>query len=291
MIVKGPLDDGSAALGFAWLLRGTHLRLFLSGLLDALCRSVPMLWSSLRDLTNKLLEARPCVRNEFNFSKLHSSGFKPPRRDFLMSNQTLLPQPLSPGHQIYADLMDEARIRIHAIRDIINMRDLWAPRLLQEFVYLQLRALCETIALGCLVAHGDIKNRSTLKKWDIPAIMKEMEKLNPDFYPRAVRIRFIQGGGVHLDDHNVPTLTKSELIKLWERSGGMVHRGSAKDLLAAQGSPIVMNLDPVINSGQKILNLLEQHIISSADKKSHLLAALSHVESGGRSSVWVAVSP
>jgi hypothetical protein len=207
-----------------------------------------------------------------------------------MTVQALSPQPLSPGHQIYADLMDEARIRIHAIRDIINARDSWTPRLLQEFVYLQLRTLCETIALGCLVAHGDVKSRSTLKKWDIPAIMQEMEKLNPDFYPRAVRIRFVPGG-VHLDEHNVPTLSKTELIKLWERSGSFVHRGSAKDLLATQGKPIVVNLDPVIEWGQKILNLLEQHFISSADKKSHLLVALSHVESGGRSSVWVAASP
>ena len=103
-----------------------------------------------------------------------------------MTTQALSPQPLSPNHQIYADLMDEARIRIHAIRDIIHARDSWTPRLLQEFVYLQLRALCETIALGCLVAHGDVKSRSTLKEWKIPAIMKEMEKLNPDFVSGAI---------------------------------------------------------------------------------------------------------
>jgi hypothetical protein len=207
-----------------------------------------------------------------------------------MVNQPLSPKPLSAGQQIYADLMDEARIRIHSIRDIINARHLWVPRLLQEFVYLQLRTLCEEIALGCLVAHGDIKNRSTLKRWDIPAIMKEMEKLNPDFYPRAVRMRFIPGG-VHLDDYNAPVLTKAELIKLWERSGAMVHRGSAKDLFSAHGTPINVQLDPVIEFGQKILNLLEQHIISSANKKTHLLVALSHIESGGRASVWVAESP
>jgi hypothetical protein len=207
-----------------------------------------------------------------------------------MSIQTLSGPSLSAGHQIYADLMDEARIRIHAIRDTINLLDSWSPRLLQEFVYLQLRTLCETIALGCLVAHGDVTNRGTLKRWDIPAIMKELEKLNPDFYPRAVRMRF-HPGGVHLDDHKAPTLSRDELIKLWERSGSFVHRGSAKDLLAAQGTPINVDLTTVINWGQRILNLLEQHIISSSDKKKHLLVVLSHDESGGRSSVWVAASP
>jgi hypothetical protein len=197
---------------------------------------------------------------------------------------------LTPGQQIYADLMDEARIRIHAIRDTIDARESWAPRLLQEFVYLQLRTLCETIALGCLVAHGDITNRSTLKRWEIPAIMKEMGKLNPDFYPRPVRIQFLPTI-VRLHDYSEPFLSKAELTKLWKRSGSFVHRGSAKDLLAEQGSQLVVNLDPVIEWGRKILNLLEQHIISSADKKSHVLAVLSHVPSGGRSKVWISKSP
>jgi hypothetical protein len=197
---------------------------------------------------------------------------------------------LSPGQQIYADLMDEARIRIHAMRDAIDARGSWAPRLLQEFLYLQLRTLCETIALGCLVAHGDVKNRNSLKRWDIPAVMKEMEKLNPDFYPRPVRIRFLPEV-VKLDDYSAPTLSKAELVKLWERSGSFVHRGSAKDLLAAQASKLVLNLDPVVEWGVKILNLLDQHVISSADKKSHIVAVLSHVESEGRSKVWIAKSP
>jgi hypothetical protein len=186
--------------------------------------------------------------------------------------------------------MDEARIRIHAMRDVINARDSWTPRLLQEFVYLQLRTLCEMIALGCLVAHGDVKKRSTLKEWKIPTIMKEMEKLNPDFYPRAVRIQFVTGG-VHLDDYSAPTLSKRELISLWEKSGSFVHRGSAKDILREYGKPIVVNLDPVIEASTKILNLLEQHWISSADKKAHLLAVLSSTQMGGRSSVWLAASP
>jgi hypothetical protein len=69
------------------------------------------------------------------------------------------------------------------------------------------------------------------------------------------------------------------------------HSGSAKDLLAAQALELVVNLDPVVEWGVKILNLLDQHVISSADKKSHIVAVLSHVESEGRSKVWIAKSP
>jgi hypothetical protein len=160
----------------------------------------------------------------------------------------------------------------------------------KNFYNLQLRTLCETIALGCLVAHGDVKDRSTLKRWDIPAMMKEMEKLNPDFYPRPVRIQFLPEV-VKLDDYGAPALSKAELVKLWERSGSFVHRGSAKDLLAKEGSELVVNLDPVVEWGAKIRNLLDQHVISSADKKSHIVAVLSHIPSGGGSAVWIAKSP
>jgi hypothetical protein len=196
--------------------------------------------------------------------------------------------PLSPENQIYADLMDEARLRIHAVRDAIVARDRWVPRLLQEFAYLQLRALCEIIAVGCLVAHGNVKDAATLKLWRIPDIMKRLEKLNADFYPRGVRFRPVPSSGVtYLDDYNVPQLSKQELIQLWERSGSFLHRGSAKTLIVEHGKVLNVNLDTIILHGQKILNLLDQHIISSADKKSHLLVSLAAGDAGGRAMVWV----
>lgn|SRR6266404_1107933 len=187
--------------------------------------------------------------------------------------------------------MDEARWRIHAMRDAIAARDRWVPRLLQEFSYLQLRMLCEVIAVGCLVAHGDAKDAGTLKLWKAPDIIKRLEQLNPDFYPRGVRFRKLPNGGTHLDDYNVPQLTKAGLVQLWERSGSFLHRGKAKTLIAAHGKVLSVNLDTIIQHGQKILNLLEQHIISSADKKTHLLVALAAEDTGGNAMVAVAASP
>ena len=198
---------------------------------------------------------------------------------------------LSPEQQIYADLMDEAKLRIHALRDGINARDHWVPRLLQEFLYLQLRMLCEIIAVGCLVAHGDVKDASTLKLWEAPIIIKRLEKLNPDFYPRGVRFRKLPSGELSFDDHTAPQLTKAELVTLWHLTGSYLHRGSAKNLLAAHGRILNVDLDTIILHGQRVLNLLEQHIISSADRKGHLLVALASDEAGGNAMVWVAGSP
>ena len=173
--------------------------------------------------------------------------------------------------QVYADLMDEARLRIHAMRDAIDQRNRWVPRLLQEFLYLQLRMLCETIAVGCLVAHADVKDQTILKSWKVPDIMRRLGQLNSNFYPRGVRFRKLPSGELKVDDYNVPQLSRIELVELWERSGNFLHRGSARHLVAERGKVLNVDLDSLIQYGQKIRHLLEQHTISSADKKSHLL--------------------
>jgi hypothetical protein len=199
---------------------------------------------------------------------------------------------LSPQHQLYADLMDESRIRVHAVRDIIDARNLWTPRLLQEFAYLQLRMLCETIAVGCPVAHGDVEGRNTLKSWRPNDIIRRLGELNPDFFPRGVRIR-AEGGVVNLDDYPVPQLTKRELIDLWDECGRYLHRGSAKNIMGEHGKMLDVDLTKIMDQGQKILNLLDQHVISSADKTKHLIVALGGGGGAplGQASVWLAESP
>ena len=184
-------------------------------------------------------------------------------------------------HRIYLDLMDEARLRIHAIRDAIDRRNAWVPRLLQEFTWLQLRMLCEVIAAGCLVAHGEVHERAILKSWRAPDIIDRLEQLNPGFYPRGVRLRKVPGG-THLDEYAVPQLSKAELVSLWERSGAFLHRGSANNLIQEHGKELVVDLDPIISNTQKIINLLEQHVISSTDKRRHLVVALASEDAGGR---------
>ena len=207
-----------------------------------------------------------------------------------MTRQT---PPLTPAQNLYIGLMEEAKLRIHAMRDAINARNSWLPRLLQEFLYLQLRMLCETIAVGCLIAHGNIKRRDLLKAWKAPDIIEKLETLSTDFYPRGIRLHFEQDGvrGLYFDDNKAPQLSKSELIKLWEGTGAFLHRGSASKLLAENGKPVNVNLDAIIEDATKIQHLLEQHVISSADKKTHFIVALAHVESGGKAMLWVGASP
>ncbi len=58
VMAKCPLGEGSAALDFVWLLRGSHLRLFLSW---------PVLRSALDRSVNGALESSPRVGTKLNF--------------------------------------------------------------------------------------------------------------------------------------------------------------------------------------------------------------------------------
>lgn len=195
------------------------------------------------------------------------------------------------SRQIYVDLMNEARRRIHAIRDIIDVRDQWDPRILEEFCYLQLRMLCELVAIGCLVAHGDIKEKSILSDWSIPSIMKKMRKLNLNYYPKGVRFEFPDNGSLNLAEYNAPQLSRDELVKLWAKCGSKLHRGSVKELISKSKIPFVVDLDIILEWGGKIRNLLDQHVISSADNSQHLIVSLSHWQANYEAGVWLAKSP
>lgn len=57
----------------------------------------------------------------------------------------------------------------------------------RDFGFLQLRMICEDIALGCLVAHGDItesNRRKFAREHSADRIMSMLHDLHPNFYPQ-----------------------------------------------------------------------------------------------------------
>lgn len=194
---------------------------------------------------------------------------------------------VAPGQQLYANLMDEARMRVHAVRDVIDNKENWVPRFLQEFCYLQYRMLCEQVAVGCLIAHGDITNSKALGSWSLTEVMRKLEEVNPDFYPQPVKITPTENG-VQLSPIEEVFMTKSELMKFWETSGNYLHRGSAKSVFREAPEGPVVDVDELINIGLKFKNLLQLHYIRSADAKKSLLVELLGPDGHSRVSVCAA---
>jgi hypothetical protein len=192
----------------------------------------------------------------------------------------------------YSSIMEEAKLRALSINTITGSSVGLPLPLLREYGFLQLRMLCELIALGCLVAHGDIEGTKAAvlqKEYKAGVIVKRLEKLHPNFYP-SPRKPIFSPGRVHLDDYDREFLTKGELLTLYGRCGDVLHRGNLRDLLDPKNQPPSDFWD-IQDWGQKILNLLSVHLISRVGGNFHFIVALEAPQTGGNVLVSVAESP
>jgi hypothetical protein len=192
----------------------------------------------------------------------------------------------------YSSIMEEAKLRALSINTITSSSVRLPLSLLREYGFLQLRMLCELIALGCLVAHGDIEGTKTTalqKEYKAGVIVKRLEKLHPNFYP-SPRKPIFGPGHVHLDDYDREFLTKGELLTLYGKCGDVLHRGSLRDLLDPKNQPPT-DFQDIQDWGQKILNLLSVHLISRVGGNFHFFVALEAPQAGGNVLVSVAESP
>jgi hypothetical protein len=173
--------------------------------------------------------------------------------------------------------MEEVKARITCINTAaLGKTGLPAP-IAKEFCYLQIRFLCELVALACLVAHGDIAGLQSHKigrAWSADQILKKMSQLRPHFYPIAIQRdelpRPISGQPIN---HNVKAvkpspLDRDQLLALYGDAHKYIHRGSLKKLLSSK-FPLdpEFNIPEVIAKAQPISDLLGHHLIAISENK------------------------
>jgi hypothetical protein len=193
-----------------------------------------------------------------------------------------MPEKLPPM-TIYANLMEEARYRVEAMDAALGGRIPLPDMILEEFIYLQIRLLCEIIALGCLVAHGDFTQDQITKlrgEYDADKIIKSLAPLSATSFPEAIRISSKPPspsdpkGSVHIDLAPAGSyLTKEELLTLYGRTGNYLHRGKLKRL-ESRPPYTAVNLANAKECAQKTLGLLDQHRIRSPDNLRHWYCAI-----------------
>lgn len=167
---------------------------------------------------------------------------------------------------IYASLMRDIKVRLATMRDII--RD---PRAIPnwaviEFSQLQIRMISETLAVACLIAHGEDESFHVGKVMDAyqaDYIMKRLEQLNPYFYPRPSRQIIFGDGRMSWEYLKDGYLTKKEFLASYHAAAAFLHVGSARYFLARQPKPF----DPRSISDwiSKVVRLLDHHHISLVD--------------------------
>jgi hypothetical protein len=200
------------------------------------------------------------------------------------------------ANQLYANLMDEAKARFACVDAAIRGSLVLPPALNREIGFLQLRMLCELIALACLTMHGDVTDKSAKLSREFAAdrIIQRLDELHPNFYPYPVRVE-VRSNEVILHDQSRPYLTKSELVKLYSRCSEFLHRGTIRKLMSSRSPHQMMvaskDFAKIVTWTNKIVALLDQHRISSIDNKRHLVVILSNARDGGNVQVSYAESP
>lgn len=173
----------------------------------------------------------------------------------------------------YCQLMEEILIRDELLHNAfaqdwssvsVHLMPEMELRAKVEYAYLQLRMICELIALACLTAHGDIVGAAQLGgEYDADKIIKRLDELHPDFYPKPYMQAAAKDANGIWQNQPVTSgfLSKSELLSLYGRCGGFLHQGGLKKRKAKRSQ----QLDPwdPKHWADKAWILLKCHIIQT----------------------------
>jgi hypothetical protein len=184
--------------------------------------------------------------------------------------------------QEYCSLMAEIKKRtavIDAFTDGIAYAVYKATTI--ESIYLQFRKILESVALGSLVANKDVFSavyQDFAKYWNAELLVKDIERLNPRFYPRPIVQKPSERPGTKMDweSRDNDFLTKDDLIKLYKKCGAIMHSGNP------YGSQVDFAYyeKNIPYWRDRIVNLLNSHLITFVnDPKVYLIqmgAATTH---------------
>jgi hypothetical protein len=168
--------------------------------------------------------------------------------------------------------MSEIKARLGVIFHVVNEASPIPPLIRYELGYLQLRLICEVLAIASFTAHGEVvmsKKPYLRKKWQAGEILKGIEEIHPDFYP--VPCEEVVRDGLYLEelkllDYGPAHLSKDELISLYGICGDVLHRGVADGIGPRNADR--SDLATIVVWHNKILNLLNRHFIKMANSNA-----------------------
>jgi hypothetical protein len=129
----------------------------------------------------------------------------------------------------YLSMLIEIKGRTQLISDVSEGRLTIYPQPAKvEFIYLQFRKMIELIAMGSLLANASEYNKaySNIKKlWKAKDILKNMESINPEFYPRPIIQKPSNKAGITMDweDRKDDYLNKDRFATLYDKCNGILH--------------------------------------------------------------------
>ena len=193
-------------------------------------------------------------------------------------------QPVQFTSRIYLTLMVEIKVRLNEIDRIIQSigddesRD---PRTVidLETCYLQIRLICESIALASLAAnHSELINADLQKQYNAERIFTDLAKINPDCFPRAMLGERTGEKDLHFSDVDPAPLTYKDLKAIYIECSRVLHRGALKVLVSDTRK--FYKIDDIKQWLESFVNLLACHVIIVPHLQKALVIHLWGNESG-----------
>lgn len=181
---------------------------------------------------------------------------------------------------LYADVMEEVKTRLQWVEDALNGRNGFHGQLIREVCYLQFRLICELIALGCLVAHGDVTAKTKLEdEYAADKITTLLFKLHPTFFPIPHNFVSVGPGNHHFAEVTEPYLTRDQLKALYVKTGDILHKGKLKKWIANR-SPGLNDYAEIDAWRRKIIRLLAIHRLPMIDGNRQVMCFLTDSVTG-----------
>lgn len=135
----------------------------------------------------------------------------------------------APDTQAYIAVMEEIKRRTSVVHALMRNDTTVVYRATHiESMVLQVRMITELIALASIAANRklfEVQSKKFEKHWHPDKILKDVERLNPNFYPRPIKEVPSERNGVVNDLVDIKSgfLTRDQLIGLHGRCGDLLH--------------------------------------------------------------------
>lgn len=181
----------------------------------------------------------------------------------------------------YGAMMREVKVRLASIPPQLELaaKRHEDPRSLihVESCYLQIRLVCELIALAAIIAHQeDPKAEAIMDEYSADTIFKRLSEINERCYPQAVNADPDQR--LHFNFNRGAQLTRQQIQNIYGRCGNFLHRGKVKR--GPEGLRKRYDLSIIKGWAEAFERLLEIHIITLPQLNKILLVHMNGPDGG-----------
>ncbi len=181
--------------------------------------------------------------------------------------------PKSKNERAYAHL--QVLFEINARLQIIeSVKQINAPfGIAREICYLQLRHICELVAIGSVIVQGDYTSSPDFTGEYAPSkVFKSLDKHYPGSFPQTLVIEKGENGIQFKCNVSRNEMTRKEMEELWGRTGNFLHRLKLKNFFREETE---LNIWPEIDQHTaKLKALLNPHAIAMHKPKILVCASL-----------------